>query len=65
MWLLSLQLIHLLSLIKPLIVASYWITCDFFIIAPFNKTLITTWNCYNPIELDVASPFAINSLGDP
>ena len=33
--------------------------------ASFDKTLITTLNCYNPIELDVASPFAIHSLDDP
>ena len=65
MWPLSLQFIHLLILIKPLIVASYWITCGFFIIASFNKTLITTQNFYNAIQLDVASPFAINLLDDP
>ena len=30
-----------------------------------NKTMITTLNCYSLFELDVASPFAINSLDDP
>ena len=33
--------------------------------ASFNKTLITTLNCYNPIELDVFLPLQLIHLMTP